>query len=116
MFLLLSLIALLGASVQTVTAQSTKLTTLRERQPQGVFKNIGGVTYIVDGNVEVRNVGTVPAENVRVMLELPEGAAKQLRGPSTIPPNKTITYRSRLFDIMTSTKKLKVSTSCSNCR
>lgn len=102
---------------QSASAESAKLTTLRAKRPTGVFENIGGITYIIDGSVQVKNAGSYPAKDVRVMLKLPgSGQSVKLSGPSSLAPNKSSTYRSRLFEVMTSTKKLKAVVSCSNCR
>jgi hypothetical protein len=90
--------------------------TLRAKGPVGVFENIGGTTYIVDGSVEVRNASSVPATGVRVLVELPGGDTSDLHGPDTIGPNQSQVYRSRLFSPIASAKTLKAVVSCDNCR
>ncbi len=100
----------------TGNQEATGPTTLRAAKPVGVFNTIGGTTYLIYAEIEVKNVGSSVAEDVRVQLELPNGKATSLSGPESIPPNKKRLYRSRLFEPIISTKRLKALTSCSNCR
>ena len=110
----------LFTSATLVTVQAQELTRLRlSGQPKGTFATYSGSsTYLTYVEAEIRNVGSITAEGVRVNAALPSGESRQLSGPATLGSNKSAVYTLDLgsgIPVYTN-RKIQVSFECTNCR
>jgi hypothetical protein len=93
------------------------LTTLRSiGDPKGEFRSNGGAVLLRRVDIQVRNVGDVVAEDVKVAVEIPGGKRAMLKGPAKLGPNKTAIYSDDVKEGISGTQKLKAVLSCKNCR
>ena len=100
------------------TSRTSLQTTLRVAKPVGVFTTRGAESYIRRATVEVKNVGEVPANDVRVTLQLPTGVRAAMDGELTIQPKKsaTFTYLAERDEPVPPKKDIKAVATCLNCR
>lgn len=98
-------------------ADPMKQTTLRAvGEPKGTFRSSSSGTSLRQVELQVRNVGSVPAESVKVEVIIPGGTHVSLKGPDTLAPNASATYSTECQEKITTTERLKPSINCSNCR
>ncbi len=98
------------------THQRRKLTRLRARRPEGLFTHGSKGLMMRSAHTEVRNVGSVTAENIQVFVVLPGGARVKMTGPSSLMRNAEAIYTADQETQMTREGRLRVEMSCDNCR
>lgn len=93
-----------------------RLTTLRlVGAPKGIWEYGTGIT-LRRVSVELRNVGSVVAEQVVVYVQVPGGKEIVLQGPSALPPNKVGSYHAEVGVAVQSSEILRARVACANCR
>ncbi|MCB0345297.1 MAG: ankyrin repeat domain-containing protein [Bdellovibrionales bacterium] len=97
-------------------SESSQLTRLRARRPEGVFINSSNGLKLKSAHAEVRNVGSVKADNIQVYLILPGGVRVKMSGPSTLRRNAEAIYVLEQDTQMTREGRLRVDLLCDNCR
>ncbi len=98
---------------------ATDQTTLRLVQgyPKETYKHSRlGQPYLAGVEVQIRNAGTITAEDITVTATLPGGTRQKLSGPSSIEKNMKATYSADLWIQNPPKQKVIVDFSCINCR
>ena len=102
-------------SIGLAAAEDTsKKTRLRADAPVGTFQTYR-YTQLTDVLVKVKNVGSIEAQDIQVVVVLPNGKEVSVSGPSSLAVNQTATYSGHPYEVITSTDKLSAKASCSNC-
>lgn len=83
-------------------------------KPQGTWRKRRGLT-LEKVKLDVRNVGSIEAEDIKVLVEVPGGELIELSGPETLAPNKAGTYTAEPWEDIVREGELKPKLICSNC-
>ncbi|MCB0330327.1 MAG: hypothetical protein KDD70_11695 [Bdellovibrionales bacterium] len=108
---------LFGSQQSFAQTESEKLTRLRTiGEVKGTFESRPRGRYLTEVEVRLKNVGSVEATGIRVEAILPDGNRVQLHGPSSLGKYKEGTYEASAYEPYLMKGRIKVESSCSNCR
>jgi hypothetical protein len=85
-------------------------------EPEALWGKQADQTMLGGAKVTVRNVGSIPAKEVRVEVEVTGGDVYPLNGPATLEPNQRATYSAKIMKYVAPNAHLKARVGCSNCR
>lgn len=97
------------------SSKAIRETRLRASKPNGTFSTSRGATKLKRVDVKVRNAGEAVANDVVVRITSPAGKSYTASGPTSLAARAEATYTTNPGDYVTSTKRIKVEVSCSNC-
>ena len=96
------------------TRGNLKKTRLRAEPPKATFET-RRYTIVTKVEARVRNAGNTQARDVKVWAILPNGNRSPMSGPSTLEGYQKEYYTSHPNEIVTTSKKIQIEVSCSNC-